>query len=137
MNFLINENIKKILRYAEKERYDLRHLYVGTEHLLLSFLKIGNDEIKNILNDYGLSYDLFKNTLINHIGIGNVDFNVILYTPLLRNVISNSIVYSKDNIIDENSLFFSFYYSEEGIAKSLLKIIGIEFNKKQHYKLYY
>ena len=137
MNFLINENIKNILRYAEKERYDLKHPYVGTEHLLLSFLKIGNDEIKNILNDYGLSYDLFKNTLINHIGIGNINFNVILYTPLLRNVISNSIVYSKDNIIDENSLFFSFYYSEEGIAKSLLKIIGIEFNKKQYYKLYY
>ena len=98
----------------------------------MSFLKIGNDKIKKILNNYGLSYDLFKSILIKYIGIGSIDSNVILYTPLLRNVISDSFRYSNDNIIDETSLFFSFYYSEEGIAKSLLKIISIEFSEKIH-----
>ena len=132
LDYLIDEKIKIILRNAEIEKTELKHPYVGTEHLLLSFLKIGNDKIKNLLNNYGLSYDLFKSILIKYIGIGSIDSNVILYTPLLRNVISDSFRYSNDNIIDETSLFFSFYYSEEGIAKSLLKIISIEFSEKIH-----
>ena len=37
---------------------ELNHSYVGTEHLLLSMLK-NNEEIKDLLNRYCLTYDDF------------------------------------------------------------------------------
>ena len=40
-NFGIEVSI--ILKNAEKERYNLRHPYVGTEHLFLSLLKYDED----------------------------------------------------------------------------------------------
>ena len=45
------EEARKILMSAKEEMKNLKHPYVGTEHLLLSFLKIGNDKIKNLLDN--------------------------------------------------------------------------------------
>ena len=101
MEYLYTEKFKKILKNAELEK----------------------------LNDYGLKYDSFKECLINYIGKGNLIDDYNLYTPLLRNIIDNAFKYSDNNFIDENNLFFSFYFSEEGIAKSILKIMNIDLFK--------
>ena len=128
MNYLYSDEYNKILKCAENEMINLKHPYVGTEHLLLAFLKNGNNKIVKILNDYGLNYSSFKAFLLKYVGKGNIHYDYVLYTPLLRNIIDNSIYYSDDNFINENNLFFSFCYSEEGVAKSLLKIMNVDIN---------
>ena len=58
---------EKILKKAENEMLDLKHPYVGTEHLLLAILSD-----KTALTDYlktkKLTYRKFKNKLINIVG---------------------------------------------------------------------
>ena len=51
-------NISNLFKKAEKERMDLHHPYVGTEHLLLAILK-SNDECLKILNKYNITYESF------------------------------------------------------------------------------
>ena len=57
-----NLEVSKIFKGAEKLMMELNHSYVGTEHLLLSMLK-NNEEIKDLLNRYCLTYDDFLDEL--------------------------------------------------------------------------
>ena len=52
-------NIASIFRKAEEERFELRHPYVGTEHLLLSILST-DEEMINFFKNYNLNYEIFK-----------------------------------------------------------------------------
>lgn len=129
MEYLYTDKFKYILSSAEEEKISLNHPYVGTEHLLLSFLKNSDKCFIKKLNINGLNYDNFKNMLIKYIGVGNKENNYKLYTPLLRHIVDNSFKYSDDNFIDEDNLFLSFYFSEDGIAKSILKVMNIDLFK--------
>lgn len=129
MEYLYTDKFKYILSCAEEEKINLNHPYVGTEHLLLSFLKNCDNAIIKELNRNGLKYDNFKDMLVKYIGIGTKKNIYKLYTPLLRHIVDDSFKYTDDNFIDEENLFFSFYFSEEGIAKSILKIMGLDLFK--------
>ena len=54
MNLFFDEESQKLIIGAKKEMYELRHPYVGSEHLFLSILH-SNLEITNILNDCGVT----------------------------------------------------------------------------------
>lgn len=126
MEYLYTDKFKYILSCAEEEKMNLNHPYVGTEHLLLSFLKNNDNSLVKLLNRKGLKYENFKDMLIKYIGVGSNENKFKLYTPLLRQIVDNSFKYSDNNFVDEYNLFYSFYFSEEGIAKSLLKIMGFD-----------
>lgn len=125
MSYIYTDEFNKVIKCAEEEMLVLKHPYVGSEHLLLAFLKEGNNSIIYKLNDIGITYDSFKSKLVEVIGLGNKHYDYILYTPLLNEIIDNAYCYSDNNFIDENNLFYSFCYSKEGIAKSILKLMNI------------
>ena len=62
-----SNNLNKILTSAEKEMLNLNHPYVGSEHLILALLKI--NDIKEICEPFNLTYEIFKEELINIIGL--------------------------------------------------------------------
>lgn len=111
---------KDLLRVAEEEMMSMNHPYVGTEHLLLSLLK--NKKISDITKSYGLTYDNFKTALLNIVGKAEKKCEVILYTPLMRSVISKS----KDDIFN---IFYTLLSSDDGIALRILEIMGIEIDE--------
>ena len=113
-----NEEAQEILNKAKLEMLDLRHPYVGTEHLVLSILH-SNNEISEKLEKYNLTYNSFKKQIIDIIGKGSKKSEFFLYTPLLKKVIENAIMDSKDNNNGEvtpNHLFASLLDVGEGIA---------------------
>ena len=67
-----NEETKKIIALSKKEMIDLKHPYLGSEHIILGILKKQNN-IAILLKKYGISYTKYKDTLINYIGIGKED----------------------------------------------------------------
>lgn len=107
-----------ILVKAKAEMTELKHPYIGTEHLVLSILK--NDEkISERLKRYDLTYDKFKREIIRIIGMGSRETSLFLYTPLLRKVIENAVMDSKENndgTVTTLHLFSSLLESGEGIA---------------------
>ena len=59
--------VATILKNAENIRFNLRHPYVGTEHLLLAILQSDNEVSKIFaLND--ITYEAFKNVLLETVG---------------------------------------------------------------------
>ena len=127
------ESARKVIVEAKEEMYELRHPYVGSEHLLLSILKNDNS-ISKRLKDYNLNYQILRDELIKVIGIGSKPSNWFLYTPLLKRVLENAIIDSKENNNGEvtvEHLFSSLLEEGEGVALRI--ILGLNINLDELY----
>ena len=125
-----SEEAQKILVLAKKEMSDLRHPYVGSEHLLLALLK-QESNISKILNKYNIDYLGFRKKIIEVIGTGSKKSEWFLYTPLLKRVIQNAIEYSResnDEVTSEH-LFRALLTEGEGVAIRILLSMNIEIDK--------
>ena len=113
--------ISKIFKKAEEEMFNLHHPYVGSEHLLLSLLKY-DKEIIQIATKYNLTYDNFKKELLLVVGSATKASSFVLYTPLLKRVISLATDDAKESGEELNSkhLFRAIIEEGEGIAIRLL-----------------
>lgn len=122
-----SEEAQKVLQQMKWEMKELKHPYVGTEHLLLSILHNFDLDVTKELYKYGLSYDKYKNEIIDVIGIGSKENNVFLYTALLKRVIENSTYYLKEEkYVDVSNLLLSLLDEGEGVANRILLGMNID-----------
>ena len=123
-----SDEAQKVLLLAKKEMQQLRHPYVGSEHLLLAILNLKDCKITKILETYQLTYERFYKEIVSVIGIGKVDNSWFLYTPLLKRVIENAVVNCNDNnsIITVETLFLSLLEEGEGVANRILMGMNID-----------
>ena len=131
MNNNFDNEASNVLIKAKLEMLDLKHPYVGTEHLVLAILQTDCD-IKKRLEKYNLTYINFKKEILNIIGKGNKKSNFFLHTPLLKKVIENAIIDSKDNnngIVTINHLFTSLLDIGEGIAINIFINMNLDLDK--------
>lgn len=123
-----NEEAQTVLINAKKEMLELGHPYIGTEHLLLSILK-SDSNINDRLGNYNLNYNNFKDELCRVVGTTEKKSEYFLYTPLLRKVLENAVIDSRENNDGEvtlEHLFFSMLEEGEGIAIRVLIGMGID-----------
>ncbi len=123
-----DENSQKVLLMAKKEMLDLKHPYVGSEHLLLAILHNSNLEVTKLLNEYNITYDLYRNEIIRVIGIGKSTNDWFLYTPLLKRVLENAIYDAKDNDteVTVEGLVISLLGEGEGVANRILLGMNVD-----------
>ena len=127
MNKNSKDCINEYMKLAEKEMLKLNHPYVGSEHMILALLK--NDAIKEICDNYDLTYDIFKNELIDIIGKSNVKTTSILHTPLLKSIINDAKKDARENndgITTPNHIMISILESGDGIGVRILLSLGID-----------
>lgn len=125
------EEARGIIVRAKKEMYNLKHPYVGSEHLLLAILK-DNNQISKKLKEFNLTYEKLKDEIINIIGIGNIETEWFLYTPLLKRIMENAIIDSKENNNGEvtiEHLFTSLLEEGEGVAIRIMIGMNIDIDK--------
>ncbi len=123
-----DEDTKKVLKMAKYEMQELKHSFVGSEHLLLSILSNKDLDLTIRLNSYNINYENFKNKLIQIIGLGNSLNSYFIYTPLLKRIIENAILDTKELGKYEVSIydiFLSFLDEGEGVGIRVLKDLGI------------
>lgn len=109
--------VEDIFKDAEREMLDLNHPYVGSEHLILSLLKV--KDISDVCNIVGLTYDNFKEYIISYIGKSNIKSKYILYTPIVRDV----------EMIGFTNIFSLFRYlleNDDCIGVNLFKNMNID-----------
>ncbi len=120
--------IASIFKKAEKLRKQLKHPYVGSEHLLLALLSEDND-VSRKLKFYGLTFDIFKNELLNIVGTASKDTDFVLYTPLLKKIIENATTDANENNggkVTERHLFLAMLEEGEGIAIRIMLGLDID-----------
>jgi len=132
------EDARKILVNAKLEMNELNHPYVGSEHLLLAILK-GKNNVSKKLKQYNLDYNIFRNKIIETIGIGSKKSEWFLYTPLLKRVMENAVMDSKEDNgeVTIEHLFCNLLEEADGVAIRILISLNIdldnlynEFNNK-------
>ena len=119
-----NETLIKILKNSEKEAKNLNHQYIGTEHFILSILKI-NSSTKDIFNNLNITYEKYLKE-INKIIINSKQTNLISYTPLFKRILMSL---NNKKEITEKDVFLEILEYGEGIGLSILSNLNIDLNK--------
>lgn len=123
-----DEESQKVLLMAKKEMLELKHPYVGSEHLLLAILHNEDLLVTQMLNEYKITYDLYRDEIIRVIGIGKASNTWFLYTPLLKRIIENTILDCKDedSNVTVEKLFISLLEEGDGVANRILLGMNID-----------
>jgi ATP-dependent Clp protease ATP-binding subunit ClpC len=61
---------KQVIKLAKKEAQRLNHNYLGTEHVLLGLLKLGQGIAVNVLRNLNLDYDTIRSEVERIVGFG-------------------------------------------------------------------
>ena len=122
------EEAQKVLLMTKKEMQELKHPYVGSEHLLLAILHNKELELTKLLKECQLTYEGCRKEIISVIGIGKSSNDWFLYTPLLKRVIENAMMSSGDNdsFVTVEALFISLLEEGEGVANRILMGMNID-----------
>lgn len=131
MKIVFSEEMQHILKQAKLEMQKLKHTFVGSEHVILSILN-SNNSITNKLNNYGINYKIFYNRLIKTIGIGKEINKYYIYTPLLKRVLEEAILDTKElnsKEVSLNTVFLSMIDEGEGVGIRILSNLGVDLDK--------
>ena len=125
-----SEDAQRILVLAKKEMCELKHEYIGSEHLILAMLKSDNLVIER-LKKYKVTYKIYKEQLIDIVGIGNNNSDLIVYSSLLKKVLENLVIDSKETSeeITTISILLSLLNEGEGTGVRILLSLGVDINQ--------
>lgn len=125
-----SEETKHLIKQSIKEKEELKHPYVGSEHLFLSVLK--DSRLKEIFKKNKLTYEGFKEKLISLVGKGSKNSDFTLYTPLFKRVLRNSVIEAREQNsknVSPEIVIISILNEEDGIAYGILKSMKINIDK--------
>ncbi len=128
MAIRFSEESQHILKQAKVEMQKLKHAFIGSEHLILSILNNKN-KVRDRLNNYGVSYEIFKDKLIKTIGVGKSNNDYFIYTPLLKRILEEAILDTKElngKEVTLNTIFLSFLDEGEGVGIRVLNSLEID-----------
>ena len=122
-----SEEARKIILGAKEEMFNLKHPYVGSEHLLLSILK-NNNSISKKLKSYKITYDKVYDEIVRVIGIGTKESDLFLYTPMLRRIMENAVLDSKEENkqVTIDHLFLCMLEEGEGVGVRILLGMNVD-----------
>lgn len=128
------ERAQKILVYAQEEAKQLKHGYIGTEHILLGILKDEEGVCRKSLNDMKISSEGVKKLVMEYEGEGDIEMRSsdIPLTPRTKRLLELSLLEARNlnhNYISPEHIFLALIREEEGVAYTILANLGADFNK--------
>ena len=118
-----NEKTQKAIAIAESIAFDLGHMSVGTEHLLLALLKVRESRLRSILSAYQINYEDLKEQIISLFGKKENKTYYMEYTSSLKQIMEYAILESRKNgeeKVSLDTLSYSLFSNGENVATELL-----------------
>ncbi len=122
---------QQVLALARKEAERFNHNYVGTEHLLLGLIKLGQGVAVNVLQRMGLDLEGVRMEVEKHVGphpetkmIGNIP-----YTPRVKKVLALAGKEAKalnHSYVGTEHILLGLLREGEGIAARVLKSLEVD-----------
>jgi len=130
----------EIIAISQEEAESWRHSYVGTEHLLLAFLKLADSEVHRFLSSNEMTYDKVATLLEEEKERGDVRLSAddLEPTPRLKRVMKISFEEARRaglNTIRPEHLLLGLLREGEGTGAALLNHFGVDLNKARGYFL--
>jgi len=130
----------EIIAFSQEEAEEWRHSYVGTEHLLLAFLKTKESNVFRFLTTHGVTYEKVSTLLESEKGRGKVRLSAddLEPTPRLKRVMKISFEEARRaglNSIRPEHLLMGMLREGEGTGAAILLHLGIDLSKTRAYFL--
>ena len=134
MNEMFTEMARKAIEYARDEAARLRHDYIGTEHLLLGLIRLGEGRAIEIIANLGLDLMDLKASIEEVVqpSGGTMTIGQLPLTARAKKTLEVSgqearALKSKD--IDTEHILLALLKDEEGIAAQVLSMFEIDYKE--------
>ena len=119
-----DEQAQKAIVVAESLSFDFGHQNVGSEHLLLSLLKIHDNQLKRLLQKYDVNDAVVEEDIKRLFGTNDDQPFYMEYSQSVKRILERSIEYAKDKNQDQVSLkilIISLLKEKESVAYEILQ----------------
>src|SRR6266699_6444687 len=126
-----------VLVLARKEAERFKHNYVGTEHLLLGLIKLGQGVAVNVLHKMGLDLERVRMEVEEYVGshpetnmIGNIP-----YTPRVKKVLALAGKEAKalnHSYVGTEHILLGLLREGEGVAARVLKSLELDIERTRN-----
>ena len=121
---------KQVIKLAKKEAQKLNHNYLGTEHILLGLLKLGQGIAVNVLKNLGVDYETILAEVETVVGFGP---EIQIYgDPTLTGKVKKVFEFANDeaaslnhNYVGTEHLLLALIRQPDGIAAQILENLNI------------
>jgi ATP-dependent Clp protease ATP-binding subunit ClpC len=128
---------QQVLALARKEADRFNHAYVGTEHLLLGLIKLGQGVAVNVLERMGLELDSVRVEVEKEVGSGPPQKSPgnIPYTPRVKKVLALANKEAKalnHSYVGTEHLLLGLLREGEGVAARVLKRLDVDIQRTRN-----
>ena len=125
---------QQVLALARKEADRFNHNYVGTEHLLLGLIKLGQGVAVNVLTKLGLDLETVRMQVEQQVGSGPETKMVgnIPYTPRVKKVLALASKEAKalnHSYVGTEHILLGLLREGEGVAAQVLRNLEVNLDK--------
>ncbi len=121
---------KQVIKLAKKEAQRLNHNYLGTEHVLLGLLKLGQGIAVNVLRNFNLDYDTVRAEIERLVGFGP---EIQVYgDPALTGKVKKVFEFANEeaavlnhNYVGTEHLLLALLRQADGVAAQVLENLNI------------
>ncbi len=134
MNEMFTEKARRAIEYARDEAARLRHDYIGTEHLLLGVIRLGEGKAIDILTNIGIDLNELKQSIEDVVqpSGGTMTMGQLPLTARAKKTLEISGQEARAlraNDIDTEHLLLALLRDEEGVAAQVLSMYDIDYKE--------
>ena len=129
---------QQVLALARKEADRFHHNYVGTEHLLLGLIKLGQGVAVSVLQKMGLDLETVRGEVEKQVGIGQeskTPVGSIPYTPRVKKVLALAGKEAKalnHSYVGTEHILLGLLREGEGVAARVLKTLEVDIERTRN-----
>jgi ATP-dependent Clp protease ATP-binding subunit ClpC len=126
---------QQILALARQEADRFHHNYIGTEHILLGLIQLGQGVAVNVLQKMGLDLDTVRGTVEQQVGLGappEEPPQSVPYTPRVKKVFALAGKEARSlnhSYIGTEHILLGLLREGEGVAARVLKSLNVDIDR--------
>lgn len=131
MQHRFTERAQRVIMLAQEEAKRMNHDYLGTEHILLGIVALGEGVAAQILANFGVDAKKVRNEIEKFIGPGDnlVQLGEIPFTPRAKKAIEYAIEEAQamgHSYVGTEHLLLGLLREEDGVAARVLENLGVK-----------
>jgi ATP-dependent Clp protease ATP-binding subunit ClpC len=134
MNEMFSERARRAIEYSRDEAARLRHDYIGTEHLLLGLVRLGEGYAVECLQNIGIDLNELKQAVEDVVqpSGGTLTMGQLPLTPRAKKTLELSAQEARalrSKEIDTEHLLLALLRDEEGVASQVLSQYDVDYKE--------
>jgi ATP-dependent Clp protease ATP-binding subunit ClpC len=124
------DRARRVVVLAQQEARLLNHNYIGTEHLLLGILAVGEGMAVHALDEMGITLEIVRRQVVQIVGLGQQEHRPsghIPFTPRAKKVLELSLreaLQMGQNYIGTEHILLGLIREGDGVAAHVLSELG-------------